>query len=71
MASLTQHLFLWTLDGEYNLLSAHIQTGKDQALSELEPLKEKIHSELKKQFHIDHITLEFEPIDKEVLSDKI
>ncbi|MBR9919548.1 MAG: cation transporter [Bacteroidetes bacterium] len=65
------HLHLWTLDGEYNLLSVHIQTDQDQTISDLEPIKDKIHSELKKQFHIDHITLEFEPIDKGDTSDKI
>jgi cobalt-zinc-cadmium efflux system protein len=65
------HIHLWTLDGEYNLLSAHIQTDKNRTISELEPIKEIIYSELQEQFHVDHITLEFEPLDKIQLNDKI
>lgn len=65
------HIHLWTLDGEYNLLSAHIQTDKDKTISALEPIKDNIQSELQENFHIDHITLEFEPIDKGDSSDKI
>lgn len=59
------HIHLWTLDGEYNLLSAHIQTDENRTISDLEPLKQKIHIQLTEQFHIDHITLEFEPVGKE------
>ncbi|MGH1434916.1 MAG: cation diffusion facilitator family transporter [Lewinella sp.] len=64
------HIHLWTLDGEYNLLSAHIQTSEDRTVSDLESTKEEIRSELKGQFHIDHITLEFEPVEKEHSTEK-
>lgn len=65
------HIHIWTLDGEYNLLSVHIQINKEKTISATEPIKEKIQSELKKNFHIDHFTIEFEPVNEIHSSDNI
>lgn len=65
------HIHLWTLDGEYNLLSVHIQTDESQTISDLESTKENIQSKLQEAFRIDHITIEFEPVGKVHASDKI
>lgn len=54
------HLHIWTMDGEYNLLSAHIQTDENQKISDLKLIKKAIYKKLEEHFHIDHVTLEFE-----------
>lgn len=54
------HLHLWTLDGETNMLSAHIETDGDQKVVDLKKIKKAIYESLEDNFHIDHITLEFE-----------
>jgi cobalt-zinc-cadmium efflux system protein len=54
------HLHLWTLDGETNLLSAHIETDGNQKVVDLKSIKKAIYETLEDHFHIDHITLEFE-----------
>ncbi len=50
---------LWTLDGNYTLLSAHIVADADATLSMLEPLKNEIRDTLREQ-GIQHVTLELE-----------
>ncbi len=54
------HLHLWTLDGEANMLSAHIVTDGNQKVVELKNIKKAIYESIGDHFHIDHITLEFE-----------
>ena len=54
------HLHLWTLDGETNLLSAHIETDGNQKVVDLKSIKKAIYEMIEDHFHIDHITLEFE-----------
>ncbi len=54
------HLHLWTLDGEINLFSAHIETDGNQKLVDLKKIKKAIYKSLEEHFHIDHVTLEFE-----------
>ena len=54
------HLHLWTLDGETNLFSAHIETDGNQKVVDLKKIKKAIYESVEDHFHIDHITLEFE-----------
>lgn len=56
------HLHVWTMDGEYNLLSAHIETDGNRKVFDLQPIKKTIYEVLGQHFHIDHITLEFETV---------
>ncbi|MFW5828240.1 MAG: cation diffusion facilitator family transporter, partial [Alkalispirochaeta sp.] len=50
---------LWTLDGTYTLLSAHVVADDDRCLSELETLKRTVRDVLH-EHGIQHITLELE-----------
>lgn len=50
---------IWTLDGDYNILSIHLVIKKNMRLSELAELRAKVNHVLK-NFHIDHITTQFE-----------
>ena len=50
---------VWSMDGEYNILTIHLQLNKDYKLSEQAELKEKVRSQLKDE-SINHITIEFE-----------
>lgn len=50
---------LWTLDGNYTLLSAHVVADADTTLSTLESLKDEIRSVLRDK-GIQHLTLELE-----------
>jgi cobalt-zinc-cadmium efflux system protein len=52
-------IHLWTLDGTYTLLSAHVVTDGDRSLSELEQQKDKIR-EILHTHGIQHVTLELE-----------
>lgn len=63
------HIHVWTLDGDYNLLSVRIQTEKSKTVADLESIKQRLRSDLQKQFHLDHITVEFEPINNDSDSD--
>jgi len=53
-------IHLWTLDGEYHVLSVHIVVPKEKKLESLTCLKEGIR-EVLKSYHIKHVTIEFEP----------
>lgn len=55
-------LHLWTLDGNYHILTTHIVLDKPLAMAEQELLKQKIKSRLK-QLHVEHATIEFESRD--------
>ncbi|MBV6639678.1 MAG: cation transporter [Cyclobacteriaceae bacterium] len=50
---------VWSMDGEYNILTIHLRLDKDYKLSEQAKLKEKVRSQLKDE-SINHITIEFE-----------
>jgi len=54
---------VWSLDGEYNILTIHLRLDKDYKLSEQTKLKEKVRSQLKAE-SINHITIEFEGQDE-------
>ncbi len=56
-------IHVWSMDGEYNIMTAHIVVDHEGALKDLEPLKNKIREDLK-ELHIEHVTLEFE-VDEE------
>ncbi len=57
---------LWSMDGEYNILTVHIVLT-DQELSVLSTLglKKSIRKILHDEFHLEHVTLEFEHIDED------
>lgn len=50
---------VWSMDGEYNVLSAHLVIEKEISMDEMVNIKSKAKS-LLKQEHIDHATFEFE-----------
>ena len=54
---------VWSMDGEYNILTIHLQLDQDYKLSEQAKLKEKVRSQLKAE-SINHITIEFEGQDE-------
>lgn len=53
----------WSMDGQYNILTIHLQLDKDYKLSEQAKLKETARSKLKGE-SINHITIEFEGQDE-------
>ncbi|WKN31112.1 cation diffusion facilitator family transporter [Porifericola rhodea] len=55
----THDTHLWTLDGNYNILSVHLVINNNMRLSELAELRMKVNKKLK-SYHIDHITIQFE-----------
>ncbi|MBL3656715.1 cation diffusion facilitator family transporter [Fulvivirga sediminis] len=50
---------LWTLDGEYNIFSAHLVVNSSKSIEELAEIKSKVRS-LLSELHVNHATLEFE-----------
>ncbi|MDW3191079.1 MAG: cation diffusion facilitator family transporter [Cytophagales bacterium] len=50
---------VWSMDGEYHILTVHLQIKEDYRLSELQPLKKQIQEKLAHE-SIDHVTVEFE-----------
>ncbi len=50
---------IWSMDGEYNVFSAHIVLDQDYELAEMEEVKHEIKA-LLKSMKIEHSTLEFE-----------
>lgn len=53
-------IHVWTLDGEYSLLSAHIQADPEIRLEEIGRIRSQLERSLKEEFKLDHITLQFE-----------
>lgn len=52
---------IWSMDGEYNILTVHIVLNNlDITLTSTNELKKKIRKILHDQFHLEHVTLEFE-----------
>ena len=56
-------LHIWSMDGQYNVLTVHIVTQQNLHMEALVPLKQKVHKELK-TYGINHATLEFETKDE-------
>jgi cobalt-zinc-cadmium efflux system protein len=52
-------LHVWTMDGEYNVLSAHVVVNQNLTLPEAEILKHQLKESLKQE-HIQHATIEIE-----------
>ncbi len=53
------HVHVWTLDGEYNLLSAHLVMEGNPPLNALEKAKASAKARLEEK-SVQHVTLEFE-----------
>ena len=54
---------VWSLDGNYHIMSIHIRLKEDFRLSELSEIKKKARNELKDE-SVNHITIETESIDE-------
>ncbi len=57
----THDIHIWSMDGEYTIMTAHIVVPDRDSLIALESLKKKIRKNLK-ELHIAHVTLEFEVV---------
>lgn len=53
------HTHLWSLDGNYHIVTVHAKMDGQTRLSELAPIKKKIRDELH-ELGIEHVTIEFE-----------
>lgn len=58
------HLHLWSLDGEHNVLTAHLVMHREMAIDEIRELKLQVRSALSK-YHLEHTTIEIELIEEE------
>jgi len=56
-------LHIWSVDGEYNVLTVHIVLHENLQQEKLTDLKQKIKSRLH-DFNIQHVTIEFEMKDE-------
>jgi cobalt-zinc-cadmium efflux system protein len=56
---------LWTMDGEYNILTAHIILKEQLTWQKTKNLKIKLRKLLHDDFHLEHITLELEYLDED------
>lgn len=50
---------IWSMDGQFNILSLHLRLENDYKLSEQAKLKEKVRNHLKDE-SVNHVTIEFE-----------
>lgn len=50
---------IWSMEGQYNILTIHLQLDQDYKISEQTLIKEKVRAQLANE-HIDHTTIEFE-----------
>ncbi len=57
------HTHLWTLDGEYNVLTIHVKTDGDRPVRELQPIKQEIRHRLE-HLNVEHVTIEFEAVEE-------
>ncbi|CAM1355037.1 cation diffusion facilitator family transporter [Tenacibaculum halocynthiae] len=51
---------LWTMDGEYTILTVHVVLKNNSNLKEITVLKGTLKKELHDKYHLEHITIEFE-----------
>ena len=56
-------LHIWTVDGIYNVLTAHVVLYKSLPMDKLAELKEGIRTKMY-ELGIEHITIEFETTDE-------
>lgn len=54
---------IWSLDGNYNVMTLHFVIDKDLKLSELAVIKDQIYAAIKNE-SINHLTIEFETQDE-------
>ena len=59
---------IWSMDGNYNVLTIHLRLNKNYSLEELGVLKRKVRERLKQE-HIHHLTVEFESPTEECIDD--
>ena len=50
---------VWTMDGQYNILTVHLVINENKKLNELTELRKQVNAVLKNH-HIDHVTVQFE-----------
>ncbi len=55
---------IWSMDGKYHVLSAHVVLEKSKSMEELAELKHSMKNDLQ-NLKIDHVTLEFELEEEE------
>ena len=58
------HLHLWSLDGEHNVLTAHIVMCREVDINEIKLIKSAVSTVLRK-YDLEHTTIEFELIEEE------
>lgn len=59
-------LHLWTIDGNYNIMTIHVVLKSEQSMENLSILKNKIRSILHEK-GIEHITIEFETVNEDCI----
>ena len=62
-------LHIWSMDGEYNVLTAHVALKEAWPMEKLAELKNEIRSLLDEE-HIEHATIEFETPDEQCCFEK-
>lgn len=55
---------VWSMDGNYHIMSMHIRLDKDYRLADLSQIKDRVRSKLH-DISIDHITIEMEGKDED------
>ncbi len=60
----THDCHIWSMDGQYHILSIHAVVDENKSMEDLGKIKAKA-KELLKKCHIDHSTIEFETIDED------
>ena len=56
---------VWTMDGEYNVFTAHVVLFSNYDINTLENIKSSIKERLKNE-DVHHITIEFENAENEL-----
>jgi cobalt-zinc-cadmium efflux system protein len=56
----SHHVHIWSLDGDYTILTAHVVVSPELTLEEVESLRKEIESKLHSGLDIQHTTLQFE-----------
>jgi cobalt-zinc-cadmium efflux system protein len=54
------HLHAWMLTDQEVHLEAHVELAKDLKLSQVAPVCDRVETILKRDFHVQHVTLQFE-----------
>lgn len=57
------HTHLWSLDGNYHVVTVHIMTAGDTRISDLSPIKKEIRHQLH-DLGVEHVTIEFESTEE-------